>query len=232
MFTVAGDAKRISPCTMCTCTKEGPVCQSLKIENCFHLAQAFSQQDILKDHVCKVSSNSIIERLSQRTVSVIEKISHRTVRIRFIQCCGWASLLCGSGCGSGVDLSPWRGSGSGSGCGSGFWFLFDADPDPCFRIKALTLEKCSNRLKFHTLRLVICKSMRIRIRFQIQFITLMRMRIPDFYLMRMRIRIPNTGFITNIPYVYHTSLFCHLESTQLNSDCGRSSEKKFCFVYC
>jgi hypothetical protein len=50
----AGDAKRISPCTMCTCTKEGPVCQSLKIENCFHLAQAFSQQDILKDHVCKV----------------------------------------------------------------------------------------------------------------------------------------------------------------------------------
>jgi hypothetical protein len=28
-----GDAKRISPCTMCTCTKEGPVCQSLKIEN-------------------------------------------------------------------------------------------------------------------------------------------------------------------------------------------------------
>lgn len=49
-----GDAKRISPCTMCTCTKEGPVCQSLKIENCFHLAQAFSPDAILKDHVCKV----------------------------------------------------------------------------------------------------------------------------------------------------------------------------------
>ena len=49
-----GDAKRISPCTMCTCTKEGPVCQSLKIENCFHLAQAFSPEAILKDHVCKV----------------------------------------------------------------------------------------------------------------------------------------------------------------------------------
>ena len=43
-----GDAKRISPCTMCTCTKEGPVCQSLKIENCFHLAQAFSPEAILK----------------------------------------------------------------------------------------------------------------------------------------------------------------------------------------
>ena len=49
-----GDANRISPCTMCTCTKEGPVCQSLKIENCFHLAQAFSPEAILKDHVCKV----------------------------------------------------------------------------------------------------------------------------------------------------------------------------------
>ena len=49
-----GDAERISPCTMCTCTKEGPVCQSLKIENCFHLAQTFSQKDILQDHVCKV----------------------------------------------------------------------------------------------------------------------------------------------------------------------------------
>jgi len=37
-----GDARRVSPCVMCTCTKEGPLCQSLKIENCFHLAQSFS----------------------------------------------------------------------------------------------------------------------------------------------------------------------------------------------
>ena len=49
-----GQARRVSPCTMCTCTKEGPVCQSLKIENCFHLAQSFSPDSILKDHVCKV----------------------------------------------------------------------------------------------------------------------------------------------------------------------------------
>ena len=28
--------------------------RSLKIENCFHLAQSFSPQDILEDHVCKV----------------------------------------------------------------------------------------------------------------------------------------------------------------------------------
>ena len=49
-----GDAKRVSPCTMCTCTKEGPLCQSLKVENCFHLAQSFTRRDILNDHVCKV----------------------------------------------------------------------------------------------------------------------------------------------------------------------------------
>ena len=49
-----GDAKRVSPCVMCTCTKEGPLCQSLKIENCFHLAQSFTPKAILNDHVCKV----------------------------------------------------------------------------------------------------------------------------------------------------------------------------------
>ncbi|XP_040565059.1 uncharacterized protein [Lepeophtheirus salmonis] len=49
-----GDARRVSPCVMCTCTKEGPLCQSLKIENCFHLAQSFSPKAILEDHVCKV----------------------------------------------------------------------------------------------------------------------------------------------------------------------------------
>ncbi|XP_063866938.1 heme peroxidase 2-like [Scylla paramamosain] len=47
-------AERISPCVMCTCTKEGPVCQSLKIDNCFHLAQSYSPESILNDHVCKV----------------------------------------------------------------------------------------------------------------------------------------------------------------------------------
>nr|XP_045625957.1 uncharacterized protein LOC123775117 isoform X1 [Procambarus clarkii] len=49
-----GGAERISPCVMCTCTKEGPVCQSLKIDNCFHLAQSYSPEAILNDHVCKV----------------------------------------------------------------------------------------------------------------------------------------------------------------------------------
>jgi len=49
-----GGANRVSPCVMCTCTKEGPICQSLKIDNCFHLAQSYSPELILNDHVCKV----------------------------------------------------------------------------------------------------------------------------------------------------------------------------------
>jgi hypothetical protein len=56
----------------------------------------------------------------------------------------------------------------------------DADtyPDPSFQIKAQT--KCSNRLFFHTFWIVICILMRIRIRFQIQLITSMRIRILIF----------------------------------------------------
>ncbi|XP_054709398.1 uncharacterized protein LOC129219104 [Uloborus diversus] len=49
-----GSAERISPCVMCTCTKEGPICQSLKINNCLHLASTFSKESVLSDHVCKV----------------------------------------------------------------------------------------------------------------------------------------------------------------------------------
>ncbi len=41
-----------------------------------------------------------------------------------VQCCGSASLWCGSGCRSGSDLSLW------CGCWSRSWFLVDADPDP------------------------------------------------------------------------------------------------------
>ncbi len=40
------------------------------------------------------------------------------------RCCGSASCWCGSGCGSGFDLSPWCGSGSG--------FVLDADPEATF----------------------------------------------------------------------------------------------------
>ncbi len=91
-------------------------------------------------------------------------------------CCGSASTWCGSG----FDLLLW--------CGSGFWFLFDADadPDPTFHPDADpdpnpdSSFQCLNRLIFHTFWLVICKSMRIRIRFRVQPITLMRIRILIF----------------------------------------------------
>ena len=43
-----GDAKRVSPCTMCTCTKEGPLCQSLKVENCFHLGKVSITNFLMK----------------------------------------------------------------------------------------------------------------------------------------------------------------------------------------
>ncbi|KAG8198386.1 hypothetical protein JTE90_021631 [Oedothorax gibbosus] len=49
-----GSADRISPCVMCTCTKEGPICQSLRINNCLHLASTYSKESVLADHVCKV----------------------------------------------------------------------------------------------------------------------------------------------------------------------------------
>lgn len=31
-----------------------PICQSLRINNCFHLASTFSKEAVLSDHVCKV----------------------------------------------------------------------------------------------------------------------------------------------------------------------------------
>ncbi|XP_064466102.1 uncharacterized protein LOC135377535 [Ornithodoros turicata] len=60
-----GAAERISPCVMCTCTKEGPLCQSLRINNCFLLAKSFSKNYILADHVCKVQCAFAFRALPQ-----------------------------------------------------------------------------------------------------------------------------------------------------------------------
>lgn len=68
-----GTAQRVSPCVMCTCTKEGPVCQSLKVDNCYHLANSYSPEDILGDHVCKVQcafAFRALPNVSQRAQSV------------------------------------------------------------------------------------------------------------------------------------------------------------------
>jgi hypothetical protein len=65
---------------------------------------------------------------------------------------------------------------------------FDPDPDPSFQMRLRILKKCSNRLIFHTCWLVIDKWMQIRL----QLITLIRIRILPFSLMRIRIR--NTDY--------------------------------------
>ncbi|XP_047106680.1 uncharacterized protein LOC124775853 [Schistocerca piceifrons] len=62
-----GTAERISPCVMCTCTTEGPICQSLKIGNCFNLARSFSHAAVLGDHVCKVQCAFVFRALPQVT---------------------------------------------------------------------------------------------------------------------------------------------------------------------
>ncbi|GFT94184.1 peroxidasin homolog, partial [Nephila pilipes] len=49
-----GHSHRISPCVTCSCTKEGMVCQSMKISNCFQLASTYTREMILEDDVCKV----------------------------------------------------------------------------------------------------------------------------------------------------------------------------------
>ncbi|KAG8228883.1 hypothetical protein J437_LFUL007620 [Ladona fulva] len=58
-----GAALRTSPCVMCTCTAEGPICQSLKIGNCFQLAHSFSADAILTDDVCKVQCAYVFRAL-------------------------------------------------------------------------------------------------------------------------------------------------------------------------
>merc|ERR1712029_802906 len=82
-----GDAKRVSPCTMCTCTKEGPLCQSLKVENCFHLAQSFTQA--LFWTITFVRSN-VLSRLEPSQMFVQVKIelglaSHHTTKVLLLQ---------------------------------------------------------------------------------------------------------------------------------------------------
>ncbi|KAI1303198.1 Peroxidasin -like protein [Halotydeus destructor] len=50
----AGKAERISPCVTCVCTKEGAICNSIKVKNCLNLMDDFSKKEILEDSVCKV----------------------------------------------------------------------------------------------------------------------------------------------------------------------------------
>ncbi|KAL1122797.1 hypothetical protein AAG570_003123 [Ranatra chinensis] len=49
-----GTTANISPCVTCTCTKEGPLCQSVKVKNCLLLLQSFNPKLVISDTVCKV----------------------------------------------------------------------------------------------------------------------------------------------------------------------------------
>lgn len=48
-----GLSRKISPCTSCTCTKEGAQCQSLKINNCPQLIFEFGAEAVSRDNICK-----------------------------------------------------------------------------------------------------------------------------------------------------------------------------------
>ncbi|RZF47556.1 hypothetical protein LSTR_LSTR009092 [Laodelphax striatellus] len=60
-----GATEHVSPCVTCTCTKEGPICQSLRIANCFHLANSFSADAVLNDTVCKVQCAFVFRALQE-----------------------------------------------------------------------------------------------------------------------------------------------------------------------
>ncbi|KAG8258787.1 hypothetical protein J6590_024100 [Homalodisca vitripennis] len=60
-----GATHHTSPCTTCTCTKEGPICQSVKVSNCFELARQFTSKDVLQDTVCKVQCAFVFRALQE-----------------------------------------------------------------------------------------------------------------------------------------------------------------------
>ncbi|XP_034244219.1 uncharacterized protein LOC117646942 [Thrips palmi] len=49
-----GDSAKLSPCVQCSCTREGPVCQSLRVTNCVQLTESTDLRALLADDVCRV----------------------------------------------------------------------------------------------------------------------------------------------------------------------------------
>ncbi|WKY05060.1 hypothetical protein Q1695_005794 [Nippostrongylus brasiliensis] len=64
-----GTTKRITPCVTCTCTKEGPQCHSITIDNCDRLFNDYLAADIAKDPVCVIQCSRHIRRESERISS-------------------------------------------------------------------------------------------------------------------------------------------------------------------
>ena len=48
-----GRSTKVSPCLTCTCTKEGPFCQSVVIRNCRKLMDQFPLPVLMNDSICR-----------------------------------------------------------------------------------------------------------------------------------------------------------------------------------
>ncbi|XP_073996346.1 uncharacterized protein [Rhodnius prolixus] len=62
-----GTTVNTSPCVTCTCTKEGPLCQSVKVKNCISLLQNFSPDAVANDTVCKVQCLYVFKVVQEYT---------------------------------------------------------------------------------------------------------------------------------------------------------------------
>ncbi|XP_014241110.1 uncharacterized protein LOC106661888 [Cimex lectularius] len=64
-----GRTANISPCVSCTCTKEGPICQTVKVNNCISLLQNFSPDSVAADTSCKVQCLYVFKVVQEYTQS-------------------------------------------------------------------------------------------------------------------------------------------------------------------
>ncbi|OXA60413.1 Peroxidasin [Folsomia candida] len=74
-----GAALRVSPCVMCTCTKEGPLCQSMKINNCVRLSRLYEARELVEDHVCKVQCALVFKVFPTTTNNTTREIGNNTL---------------------------------------------------------------------------------------------------------------------------------------------------------
>ncbi|BET01861.1 Animal haem peroxidase [Nesidiocoris tenuis] len=65
-----GRTSNTSPCVTCTCTKEGAICQSVKVKNCVSLLHKFGADEVAKDTSCKVQCLYVFNILKENIRSV------------------------------------------------------------------------------------------------------------------------------------------------------------------
>ncbi len=189
------------------CRRHGPVSRwaprsrRIHTDISLHRTGQTSSNTVFRVFLCFQSMRVIMKQMPR-----IFSLSLVFSTINMWQCSGSASLWSGRGSGFDLPVPPW--------CGSGFLFVFNADagpdptfhpdadpdldPDPSFHIKTQTLEKMlkyRGRLIFHTFWIVIYKLMWIRSgsRYRYSFVA-----NPDFYLMRIRMRIQVTKMMRTL----------------------------------